>query len=225
MKTWIILPAFNEEKDIFALVKEIKRKGFSILAIDDGSKDKTFCLLKEAGVDILLQNDRNLGKGASIRKGINYLFAQRIDFDALVLMDADAQHLPSEIEEFQKELEKGAYFVVGNRMNNPRGMPWLRILTNRIMSYIISCLVRQNIPDTQCGFKAIRREVLERLKIKTSRYEVDSELILKAAFLGFKIKSIPVESIYGVEKSRINPFLDTLRFLIFLLNITRDGRF
>jgi GT2 family glycosyltransferase len=85
------------------------------------------------------------------------------------------------------------------------------------MSWLISGIARQKIPDTQCGFRLIKKEALEKLQFKTFKYETESEMLIKASRLGFKIESVPIKTIYQREKSRINPFIDTLRFIRFMV--------
>jgi hypothetical protein len=113
--------------------------------------------------------------------------------------------------------ENREFFVVGNRMDNPGDMPAIRIMTNKFMSWLISRIIGQKICDSQCGFRLIKKEVLEKLTLKTNRFEIESELVIVAAKNGFRLKSIPVRSIYyKKQQSRINPFLDTLRFVKFI---------
>jgi len=92
-------------------------------------------------------------------------------------------------------------------------MPTLRIITNKFMSWVISLISKQKIPDTQCGFRLIKAEVLKRVELKTSKFETESEILIKASRMGFKIKSLSIKSVYGKEKSQINPFIDTFRFI------------
>jgi hypothetical protein len=93
------------------------------------------------------------------------------------------------------------------------------------MSWLISKVAKQKIPDTQCGFRLIKREVLEKLNLKTVKYETESEIIIQASRLGFKIESVPIKTIYGGEKSQINPFIDTLRFMRFIIKELWTMRF
>ncbi len=219
MKIWVVIPAFNEAENIEKVVREVREKSFPVIVIDDGSSDGTSLKAVKAGAEIVLKNKRNMGKGASLRRAFNYIIKNKLDCEAIIIMDADAQHLPQELGLFIEKLNKGSHFIVGNRLFFPSGMPLVRFFTNKIMSYIISKKVKQNIPDTQCGFKAIKREVFESLNLTTSKYEIDSELVIKSAFLGYKIDSVPIKSIYRRQKSKINPFLDTLRFIRFILSI------
>lgn len=91
-------------------------------------------------------------------------------------------------------------------------MPLLRVLTNKFMSRLISSIVKQEIPDTQCGFRLIKSDVLRILNLRTCKYDTESEILIKAARSGFKIESVPIDSIYRGEKSKINPLIDSIRF-------------
>ena len=108
---------------------------------------------------------------------------------------------------------------IGNRMYNCENMPRLRRLTNTVMSSWVSNICRQHIPDSQGGFRLIKREALKALELKSSNYEIETEIIIDAARKGFKIKSIPIQTIYRQEVSQINPVVDTLRFVRYLLRI------
>jgi glycosyltransferase involved in cell wall biosynthesis len=220
MKIWIIIPAYNEAKSLDSLLKELKEKDLPIVVIDDGSKDNTFEIAKEKA-DVVIRNKRNLGKGVSLKEAISYLLKKE-NFDYIITMDADGQHAPSDLDKFLKEAENGEYFVIGNRMNNPENMPKIRVFTNRLMSFLISQIVGQKIPDTQCGYRLIKREVLEKIKIKTNKFEIDSEILIRAAKEGFLIKSIPIRSIYSkTRKSKISPFMDTIRFIKFITSLKK----
>ena len=89
------------------------------------------------------------------------------------------------------------------------------------MSWLISRVVNQDIPDTQCGFRFITKELISKIKFTTRRYETESEMLIQAVNLGYKIESLPVQTVYRGEKSQINPFLDTLRFIFFILRHLR----
>lgn len=85
------------------------------------------------------------------------------------------------------------------------------------MSWLISRIANQKIHDTQCGYRLIKAEVLKKIKIETANFEAESEILIKASEAGFKIRSVPVETVYAQEKSQINPFIDTFRFLKFII--------
>lgn len=214
MKLCVIIPTHNEAKEISGIVREVKDQGLEVVVVDDGSQDNTALLAQEAGA-VILRSPTNQGKGASLIKGFVYALSR--DFDAVITMDGDGQHLPQEIPYFIRLAGSSpAAIFIGNRMLKKRNMPLLRLFTNRLMSWFISFLAKTRIPDTQCGFRLIKREVLEKVTLRTAKYETESEILIKAARLGFKIESVPIKSIYRGEKSQINPLLDSLRFISFI---------
>ncbi len=215
MRICVIIPTYNESLAIAGLIGRIQALGLDAIIIDDGSVDNTVRIAKTAGAKVLA-NQKNMGKGASLIKGYN--FALQEGFDAVISMDGDGQHSCDDLEAFIRKAQScPSVLIVGNRMGSAKGMPFLRVVTNWLMSKFISLLVRQEIPDTQCGYRLAKKELLSRIDLSSSKYEIESEVLLKAAHLGFKIESIPVKTIYSGQKSRINPLTDTLRFLRFII--------
>ncbi|MBU0547145.1 MAG: glycosyltransferase family 2 protein [Candidatus Omnitrophica bacterium] len=215
MHTCVIIPTYNESKAIAGLIHQIRKLELKPIIIDDGSEDDTVKIAMQAGA-VVLRNQLNTGKGASLIKG--YAFAVSQGFDAVISMDGDGQHSTDDIKTFiQKAESSNCGIIVGNRMAMTQEMPVLRIITNRFMSRIISAIAKQHISDTQCGFRLVKKEVLQKMDLSTSKYETESEVLIKAARLGFKIESVPVKTIYSGQKSQINPFVDTLRFLRFMV--------
>lgn len=214
----VLIPSYNEAKTIGAIVKDVKAQGLTVYVVDDGSSDNTASIAKAAGA-IVVKHKKNMGKGASLREGFKHILKGR--FDGVVVMDGDSQHETSSIPDFFRQMEeRGADIVIGNRMLDPISMPYVRRNTNRFMSYVLSKMAGQNIPDTQCGYRLIKRRVLEAITLDSSNFEIESELIVKAGRKGFKISSVPVRTIYQDEKSRINPILDTLRFFAFVIKMS-----
>lgn len=216
MKICAIIPSYNEEENIVNVINGVQKNNVDPVVIDDGSTDKTYELAKMNDA-VVIKHDTKKGKGSSLRDGLAW--ASQRGYDYIFTIDADGQHNPDEIPCFMKEADsdKDAGIIIGNRMMNPENMPLLRIHTNRFMSNIISGLCSQHIPDTQCGYKLIRANVLKDIQMDSKKFEIESELLVKTAKAGFKIKSVLIKSIYAKEKSRINPITDTLRFARFLI--------
>jgi glycosyltransferase involved in cell wall biosynthesis len=213
MKLCVLIPAYNEAGHIGTLVGSIRQRNLDVVVVDDGSGDGTARAAQEAGADVL-RHDRNLGKGAALATGFSHCLAH--GYDAVMTVDGDGQHHPEDIQQFISRAERDGDIIVGDRLHSPHAMPLVRLLTNRCMSWIISGVAGQRIPDTQCGFRLIKRRVLETIALSTSKYEIESEILIKAARSGFTIVSVPVKSIYRDEKSHINPFVDTIRFIRYL---------
>lgn len=226
MKTCAIIPCFNVAGTVGRIIKELKKLDIDVIVIDDGSQDFTSQIAIQYQA-VVLRNNNNLGKGASLRKGFEY--AGTCAYDLIITMDGDGQHLPEEVINFLKAQSANpeADIIIGNRMNSPVGMPLVRRLANRIMSGIISGICHQRIPDSQNGFRLLRSRIFKGLDLKSNRFEIESEIILKAAKRGIKIFSIPVHSVYKNHSSRIRPLADTVRFIKLCLpyalrHISRD---
>lgn len=220
MKIWVVIPAYNESQHLSSFIRALKDKGLSVLVVDDGSVDQTYPVAKK-DADVVLKNPKNYGKGVSLRKALEYLLENKF-FDYLITMDGDRQHSPLDLDKFISRAQSGAFFLIGNRMENPAGMPRLRLFTNLFMSWLVSKIVKQKIPDSQCGFRMLKREVAERLAIRTKKFEIESEMLIKVSRLGYRIESVPIKSIYNKgQASKIRPFSDALRFMAFILRLKK----
>ncbi|MFH1594211.1 MAG: glycosyltransferase family 2 protein [Candidatus Omnitrophota bacterium] len=216
MRTCVLIPSNNEERTIGGIVREIKGLGHEVIVIDDGSTDNTGKIASENGA-VVMRNIKNLGKGASIKEGFDFIL-RMTNFDSVIIMDGDGQHNPKEIEKFiSYAREHGDDLIIGNRMAVTKDMPFVRLATNRCMSLFLSLVCRQAIPDTQCGFRLIRRKVLKKIKLESRKFDLESEILIKASRAKFKIGSVPIETIYSDELSHIRPVKDTLRFIGMIL--------
>lgn len=217
MKNCILIPSYNEAGTIGAITKELKSRGLTVYVVDDGSTDETAGIAAREGA-VVIAHSKNKGKGASLIEGFGRILKE--DFDAVLIMDGDGQHATGDVDNFFKKMaEAGADIVIGNRMLDTTSMPITRKIANRIMSRIISKMCKEDIPDTQCGFKLIKRNVLESIKFEFPNFEIESEIILKAVRKGFKIESVPVKTVYRNEMSKIKPIFDTIRFVSFLIKM------
>ncbi len=211
MKICVLLPAYNESRAVFRLVRDIKGIVPDVIVVDDGSSDDTAGEAGRAGA-VVLRNEKNMGKGASLRKGFEHVAGG--DCDAVITMDADGQHDYREIPLFiDKMLETNADIVIGTRMGETADMPLIRLLTNRVTSLVVSLLCLCRITDSQSGYRLIKKRVLKEVSLETSNYDTESEILIKAARKGFSVKEVPVRTIYGGQESKIRPGKDTVRFI------------
>ncbi|MCM8791768.1 MAG: glycosyltransferase family 2 protein [Candidatus Omnitrophica bacterium] len=216
MNICVIVPTYNEAENIAHIIKKLKNYDLEVVVIDDGSYDDTSKIAEACGAKVI-KNLKNEGKGAALKKGFDYVLKN--NFDAVITMDGDGQHLPEDIPKFIKRAEESnASIFIGNRMYDLKNMPLTRKITNLAMSAFISFIVKQYIPDTQCGFRLIKKEILERFKFTTQRYETESEILIKTAKAKYRIESLPINCVYRkYKKSQINPLMDTLRFIWFII--------
>ncbi len=213
MRTLVIIPCKNLESHVANVIRAVHALdlGLDILVVNDGSTDETTRVAEDAGA-VVVEHPVNLGKGAALATGFRYAVGE--GYDTVITMDGDEQHDPASIPAFLDAIEQnGLDVVVGSRMDAVRDMPPLRVWTNRTTSRVVSHLAGHDIPDSQSGYRAIRTPVVDGMKLVTSRYDTESEILIRAGRRGFSIGAIPIESIYTGGISHINKFVDTLRFL------------
>jgi len=214
MNICIVIPVYNEARNIGEIVKNVKARGYEIVVINDGSADDSSAIAKRQGA-VVIDHLEKQGKGVSLRDGFAY--AVQKGFDGVIAMDGDGQHHVDDLESFvQKARQDPRSVISGNRMLSCRHMPLLRRLVNRFMSLMISSICHQPIPDSQCGFRFIGVDVLKALDLTSSDFEIETEVLIKSSRHGFKIYSVPVQTIYRDELSKINPFIDTIRFFKYI---------
>lgn len=207
----VAIPAFNCAGTIGGLARALRGQGYDVLVVDDGSRDGT-ARAAAAERATVISHLGNRGKGRALRTAFEHV--ARGAWQGVVTMDADGQHDPADVPRLIEAGEREhAAIVLGNRMTEAGQMPPTRRWTNRLMSTLVSALVRQRIPDSQCGLRLIRREVLLALTLRASRYDLESELLLQAARGRWKIVSVPVRAIYDGHPSHIRPLADMCRFL------------
>ena len=214
-RTCVLIPSYNEARTIGGIVTGLARLGLAAYVVDDGSTDETAGIAEKAGA-MVLRHARNKGKGASLVEGFGRIVKE--GYERVAVIDGDGQHSLDDIQVLMKRMdETGADIVIGSRMGETSGMPLVRVCANRFMSCVLSMIVGQPIPDSQSGFRLIKRRVLEGVLLETSNYETESEFLIKAGRAGFRIESAPIKTIYQGQKSRINPIADTLRFIKLLV--------
>ena len=210
--TAAIVPAYNVAalvSDVLVALQQVL-PAIRVIVVDDGSTDDTFRKASATGVQVV-QHPVNMGKGVALSTGFKRAVNRGMGY--VVTLDADGQHNPAEIPKFARRVaETGADIVVGNRFGALKAMPWLRRSTNWLTSKVVSALARQRIPDSQNGYRMIGARVFTSIQLETARYEAESEILIKAGRRGFRIDSVPVETIYGEEVSAIHPGVDTARF-------------
>jgi len=210
----VVIPIYNEAVYIGDVVSGIRAKGLPVVVVDDGSTDNGGDKARKAGAAVLTNAHRE-GKGGSLQRGFRHAMSE--GYDGVITMDGDGQHDPQDLDHFAEVIEEHPDAIVtANRMTNVRNMPLIRRLTNRAMSAVISVICRQTVPDTQCGFRYIPREILTHLDLSSRTFEIETEVLIKASRQGCRIFSVPIQTIYRDEDSKINPWKDTVKFIIYL---------
>ena len=211
-QTAAVIPAYQDEKHIGDIVRRTRKQLDHVLVVDDGSTDQTAQRAREAGAEVIVHN-QNRGKGDAIKTGLAHWSDQEITW--VSLLDSDGQHLPEEIDRFLTAAASSTQstFLIGNRMNNLAGMPFIRRVANRYMSRQISRLCGQEIPDTQCGFRMLNRQLVPELLGGGDRFDYDTEVLIVASRKGYRIESVLITTVYTDQVSKIRPLRDAVRFL------------
>ena len=217
MRVAVLVPAYQAAPwlgDVLARLSALETRP-EVLVVDDGSRDATAQVAREAGVRVL-SFAGNRGKGAALRAGFEALR----EFDAVITLDADGQHPPECIPAFVRAAEDGADVVLGARERSA-SMPAPRRFANALSSAWASGIAGQRIRDSQCGYRLFRREVLERTPLGAGRYEVESEMVVRAARLGFRFAEVLIPTVYEGE-SHLSVARDVPRIVWMMMRLTLE---
>lgn len=209
-----LIPAYNEAETIGELVDQARPLVQELVVIDDGSSDGTAERIAGSGAWVL-RNERNQGKGASLRRG----FVEAVGWGAewVVTLDGDGQHRPEDISRLIAEARRyPGEIVIAARLLDRDRAPWLRRFANGFADFWISWAAGQPIQDTQSGFRIYPVEALRRIDLQalsTSGFAFESELLIQASVCGVAVRGIPVRTLYprGARPSHYRPLLDTAR--------------
>lgn len=222
----VIVPAFNEEKSLFILYSEIKKSltnlncGYEIIFVDDGSTDKTRKILKE-----ISSKDKKV-KSISLKINSGKTIAQEIGIklsksEVIITMDGDFQHDPEDIPKFLNKMSEGYDVIVGWRQARNDSFP--RIFFSKIVNFLVLLLTGFRAHDFYCGFKAYRREVVEKIKPHGDLFRF---ITLLAEKKGFRTAEVPIacrsrrfgRSKYGLKLFK-RAFYDLLIIVYFFKNL------
>jgi glycosyltransferase involved in cell wall biosynthesis len=206
-----LIPTYNEEKNIREVVNRCFDYVPEVIVVDDGSIDKTLEQLALTKATVIRQ-EKNGGKGSALKRGFEYGREKGLDY--MITLDGDNQHNPSEILRFVGLAETGDYdLILGCREMLGTDMPYVRRFANIASSWLISAKLGRWIPDSQCGYRALKIKALDGIDLQCNRYDLESEIIQKIIKQNGKIGLVPVSTIYGDETSKVRQIVDPLRFL------------
>ena len=195
MKVIIGIPAFNEEKNIAAIVVKLKKKYDHVLVCDDGSSDMTHDIASSLGA-IVVKHPTNLGYGAAIKTIFNE--ARKIDGDILITFDADRQHKISEIDSVLKPIsENKADIVIGSRfLGKTKEIPKYRKIGIKMITGLTNTLTGSEITDAQSGFRAYSKKVLNEISPTESGMGISTEILIKSSKKQMRISEVPITISY-----------------------------
>jgi len=215
----VVIPCLNEAETIEECVRRARaviatnQIDGEVIVVDNGSDDDSGRLAARAGAFVVSEPER--GYGSAYLAGFDAARGRYI-----VMADADLTYDFDEIPHFVDELEAGADVVIGNRMNNihPGAMPWHhRYIGNPVLSGFLNILFRTGVDDVHCGMRALRRDLLPRLDLRTKGMEFASEMVIRAAKEKLEVRQFAIEYHPRIGESKLSSFRDGWRHLRFLL--------
>lgn len=214
LDVWIVMPAHNEERTIGRVLDALRREGYSnVIVVDDGSRDRTAEIARSKGARVV-SHPRNMGLGAALRTGLEA--ARGLGAERAVTFDADGQHDPKAVRRLLEALDS-VDLAIGVRRH--LGIPLHKRVGNFGLNFI-TYLFSRMFTDSQSGSRAFNRRALEKVRIRSDRYEVSSEIIIQAKMHGLRLKEIPVRCFYTkYSKARGTTIASGIKIFLGLLRL------
>ena len=209
MAVCILIPAFNAERTLDAVLNDCSMLGNPMVVVDDGSRDITAGIAASRGA-ILLRHERNLGKGRALRTGFDW--ALEHGFDTVVTLDADGQHDVSSVPRVVAAAREGGFdILIASRYSQFQEMCGLRKVWNRFGVWCMRQRTGFEISDSQSGFRCYSGRLLRSVTLEAEGYNLEMEILMKAWRSGFSIGSLPVPARVadGRATSHFRPVRDT----------------
>ena len=199
------IPAFNEEKNIAAIITKLADITDTIIVCNDGSSDLTSDIAEKMGA-FVINHEKNLGYGAAIRS--IFLKAKELDGDILVTFDADGQHRIEDIEKVTKPIiDQEVDLVIGSRFldESEKEVPRYRKVGIKVITKITNASIKKQLTDSQSGFRAYSKKVLVELNPSELGMGISTEILIKASSKNFRITEVPIKILYAGDTSTHNP--------------------
>jgi len=199
------IPAFNEEKNIAAIITKLADITDTIIVCNDGSSDLTSDIAEKMGA-FVINHEKNLGYGAAIRS--IFLKAKELDGDILVTFDADGQHRIEDIEKVTKPIiDQEVDLVIGSRFldESEKEVPQYRKVGIKVITKITNASIKKQLTDSQSGFRAYSKKVLAELNPSELGMGISTEILIKASSKNFRITEVPIKILYTGDTSTHNP--------------------
>jgi glycosyltransferase involved in cell wall biosynthesis len=219
MRVAAIIPALNAAKTVAPVVRAALEEIQPVVVIDDGSSDETGRVASHAGATVL-RHPINRGKGAALKTG--FAWALEKGYDGVITLDADGQHLPSQIPKF---LDARADLIIGGRAHLFGDMLPRRRLANRFSAWCIAIASGAKVSDSQSGFRFYSAKLIRAVPLRAEGFAMESEVIVRAGRAGMTIATIPIDLgfVDGVSTSHYKPVLDTIRIALWVIRTRLFG--
>lgn len=212
-KCCIIVPTYNNARSLGDIIIQLQEYTSQIVVINDGSTDDTHQVCQAFDSVEVLHLSKNKGKGYALRKGFE--LARNLGYDYAITIDSDGQHSPADVTQFIDKLEEqGDAIIVGARDMRKEGVPGKSSFGNKFSNFWFHVETDFSLPDTQSGYRLYPIKHFSKTRFFTTRYEFEIEILVRAAWSGIKIVSIPIHTHYFPKSERMShfrPFIDFTR--------------
>lgn len=209
-----VIPAFNENRTLSEVVRRTLPFVDSIIVVDDGSAVPLRTVLENHECITVIRHRMNLGKGAALKTGV--LLALERGANIVVLLDGDGQHMPEEIPRLLEPINTNRSAIAIGVRSFDRRMPAMMRLGNHFFSFATAFLFGISISDTQSGFRAFQSAVYPKIEWESSRYEVETEMIVNIGKSRIKYSEVPIETVYH-NKYKGTTVFDGIRIFLSML--------
>jgi len=205
LKVCVIIPTYNNQNTIAAVINDVKNYTDRIIVVNDGSSDDTAEILKQFDDVVVIEYAENIGKGQAIRLGFNR--ALELGFDYVITIDADGQHFADDLPSFLQKLnENPKSLIVGSRNINAEGMPEKNTFANKFSNFWFKFETGTSLPDTQSGYRLYPVKLYRNTSFFTRKYEFEIEILVRSAWRNIPVIPIPIKVYYPQGDERVSHF-------------------
>jgi glycosyltransferase involved in cell wall biosynthesis len=222
MKPSILIPAYEPPEGLPLLVSDLTARGYSVVVVDDGSgpgSDGIFEAVASNPSVALVRHAVNLGKGAALRTGMNYVLTHDLNAIGVVTADADGQHLAHDIAKVAEELCRVPDHLVLGVRTFQQDVPLRSRIGNVLTRSLVRTVIGRRMTDTQTGLRGIPRALArDLLRLPAPGYEFELDMLVLGKHLGVPVKEIPIATVYlnGNDSSHFNPVRDSMKIYFVL---------
>jgi glycosyltransferase involved in cell wall biosynthesis len=216
LKLCVIIPTYNNDATLARVIQEVQQFTSNIIVVNDGSTDSTAAILTGFPALAQVSYPTNVGKGWALRQG--FALAQRSGYDYAITIDSDGQHFAADLPAFLDKLEaEGSALLIGARNMTQDGIPGKSSFGHKFSNFWFWFETGQRLPDTQSGYRLYPLHALRGKRFFTPKYEFEIEVLVRAAWAGVPVGSVPIAVYYAPGKERIThfrPFQDFSRISV-----------
>ncbi len=215
-KCCVIIPTYNNHQTIEKVVTEVLEYTNQVIVVNDGSTDNTGDILNKISEVDVVSYPKNKGKGYALKTGFKH--AWNNGYEYAITIDSDGQHFASDLPKFVEAIDENPNaIIIGNRNMEQDGIPGKSSFGNRFSNFWFKFETGISMPDTQSGYRLYPLRPLSKIRLFTNKYELEIEVIVRAAWRGVDVTHIPIQVYYAPKETRIShfkPFKDFTRISI-----------